>query len=124
MIRTIAAPLLLTVLLVAGLVGCAASRLEEAAAEYRGTRDHDSLKYLAGQMHKGMPRAEVERLLGPPDYSPTDGQDYYSSDKRARIEQDEGLDLEITLGLVVDYRDPRGRVTEQLQGLRFGPIGE
>jgi hypothetical protein len=57
-----------------------------------------------------MPRAEVEQLLGEPDYSPTDGQYYYSSNRNK-------------LGLVVDYRID-GEATSQLQRFGMETLGE
>jgi hypothetical protein len=57
-----------------------------------------------------MPRVEVERMLGAPDYSPVEGQYYYSSDRHNQ-------------GLVVDYRLD-GQMTDRLQDFTLGPIGE
>ena len=114
--------ILLPCLGIACITGCTGRHLRDASMKYKATRDHDSLKYIASRLHKGTPRAEVEALVGRPDYSPTDGQYYYSSDKTERIE--EHPVLEAVIGLVVEYRDSRGRVTDHLQSLWFGPIGE
>ena len=68
-----------------------------------------------------MDRQSVERLLGEPDYSPIDGQYYYSSDRTSSM-ADQGREAD--LGLIVDYRDPEGAVTESLYEYWLGPIGE
>jgi len=70
-----------------------------------------------------MPRSEVEALLGPPGYSPVDGQYYYSSDREVSV----GDDLPLArYGLVVDYRDYHSgyELTNRLQIFTLGPIGE
>ena len=119
---------LLTVVILPCLAGCTGARLERASTSYKSARDYDSLKYIAERLHQGMPRAEVEALLGSPDYSPIDGLCYYASDKRERIEQEdespgEGPALEAVAGLVVTYRAD-GRVTGYLQSFWFGHMGE
>ncbi len=101
------------------LAGCGAPALDDASRSYKANRDYASLEMIFGQLSPGMDRREVERLLGEPDYSPTDGQFYYSSDRRA----DGGRDG-APLGLVVDYRDRDGTVTDTLRDLWIGPIGE
>jgi len=61
-------------------------------------------------LQKGMPRTDVERMLGPADYSPVEGQYYYSSTRA-------------NYGLIVDYRRD-GQGTDQLQDFTLGAIGE
>ena len=102
------------------LVGCGPSALEQASRSYRANRDYASLETIHGQLTEGMDRAEVERLLGESDYSPTDGQFYYSSDRR---EAAGGRD-DVPVGVVVDYREESGAVTDTLQVFWIGPIGE
>jgi len=111
------------VLLTALLVGCYAdsSPIESAGAEYRHNRNYKSLEVIYKNLSPGMQRKEIERLLGEPDYSPGDGQDYYSSDRSVYVEDQE---REVVVGLVVDYQDKNGAVTETLQEFWLGPIGE
>lgn len=121
------------VLALSGLVlqaGCSGPHLAgdekrtvAVAKRYRANRDCDSLTRLISKLKLGMKRQEVEKLLGPPEYSPTEGQYYYGSDRR----DDKGA----TMTLVVDYRvteypgdDIRTRLTDRLQSFFFGPVGE
>ena len=69
------------------------------AAHYRQQGDAASLRALLPLLVPGMPRSEVQRLLGPPAYSPTEEQDYYPTEL-----QDEHR---FTLTLVVNYH-PQG----------------
>jgi len=111
--------------LMLALVACSSSRpsVADASARYKNQRDYASLATIHSHLFKGMPRAEVEHLLGEPDYSPTEGQYYYSSDRK---EASTGAADRppATLGLVVDYRDANGAVTNRLQRFTLGPIGE
>lgn len=86
------------------------STLERAASNYRRAKDFANLEVVAKSLHKGMPRVDVGRMLGAPDYSPVEGQYYYSSDRQNQ-------------GLVVDYR-LEGQLTDRLQDFTLGPIGE
>jgi outer membrane protein assembly factor BamE (lipoprotein component of BamABCDE complex) len=105
------------------LAGCATglSSLEHASEDYRHNRGYTSLETICNVFYIGMPRSEVERLLGAPDYSPIDGQYYYSSDRSVES-QDQGGS--VSTGLVVDYRDASGNVTDTLHEFTLGPIGE
>ena len=107
------------------LVACDRSgpSVEDASASYKNQRDYASLAAINGHLVKGMPRDEVERLLGAPDYSPTEGQYYYSSDRK-EPSPDPANRPPATVGLVVDYRDADGSVTDRLQSFTLGPIGE
>lgn len=102
------------------LAGCSATPLEEASRSYLANRDYASLETIFGQLSPGMARGEVERLLGKPDYSPTEGQYYYASDRRDMDGNPDGSPV----GLVVDYRDGNGAVTDTLRDVWIGPIGE
>jgi hypothetical protein len=71
----------------------------------------------------GMPRAKVEEILGEPDYSPVEGQYYYSSNR----ENSKG----VIVGLVVEYRrteyrgsDIHTAITGRLESFRLMAIGE
>ena len=112
-----------TILLAALLTGCFAtlSPLEEASASYKQNKDYASLEQLYQELFKGMQRKEVVRLLGEPDYSPIDGQYYYSTD-RSNYSQEQKR--EVAAGLVIDYRDSNGYETEKLQEYWFGLIAE
>jgi hypothetical protein len=90
-------------------VACGASALERASAIYR--RDHDcpSLEAIAKDV-KGLPLVRVKALLGPPEYEPTPGQHYYSSNRS-------------DCSLVLDYRYG-DELTESVQAVDVGAIGE
>ncbi len=105
------------------LAGCLAGlpSMENAGTSYRHGKDYASLEVIYKNMSRGMHRKEIERLLGEPDYSPTDGQYYYSS---TRTVYSENQDRDVAVGLVVDYRDEKGTVTARLHEFRLGPIGE
>ncbi|MCP4114126.1 MAG: hypothetical protein GY737_01770 [Desulfobacteraceae bacterium] len=105
------------------LVGCSASlsSIEDASAKYKLDKGYKSLEILYNNFYKGMQRKEVERLLGEPDYSPINGQYYYSS---AQSVYSEDQKREVVVGLVIDYRDINGTITESLQNFWIGPIGE
>lgn len=102
------------------LAGCGAPTLDDASRSYKANRDYASLEMIFGRLSPGMDRSEVERLLGEPDYSPTDGQFYYSSDRRDTDENPDGSPV----GLVVDYRDGDGAVTDTVRDVWIGSIGE
>ena len=106
------------------LPGCANSGLLEQASEtYKTSHDHQSLKIIFGKLSKGMSRKNVEKLLGEPGYSPTEGQHYYLCNKKES--PNGGIDNEqIPIGVVVDYRDQSGELTNKLQDFWIGPIGE
>jgi len=110
--------------LILALAACSTSApsVADASVSYKSKRDYASLVTIHGHLANGMPRADVERLLGEPDYSPTEGQYYYSSDRK---EASGGGDRPpATLGLVVDYRDANDLVTNQLQRFALEAIGE
>ncbi|OGD25349.1 MAG: hypothetical protein A2Y56_10125 [Candidatus Aminicenantes bacterium RBG_13_63_10] len=94
----------------------------ELSAAFQKDHGYESLAALIGHLRLGMPRAEVERLLGQPTYSPIDGQYYYAvSDRRT----EEGTPI----GLIVEYRRTDVRTGDvvpsgKLESLFLGPIGE
>lgn len=100
--------------------GCS-DPVSRASDSYRKGHDYASLSVLVGALRLGQPRAEVEKLLGTPDYSPISGLYYYSSDRKS-----EGG---TPVGLIVEYRvtDPRSgetRETGKLESFTLGPIAE
>ncbi|HET6421745.1 MAG TPA: hypothetical protein VFG19_16430 [Geobacteraceae bacterium] len=105
------------------LSGCSNPSLHQASNSYKSKRDYASLEIIYKNMHKGMKRADVEHLLGEPDYSPTEGQYYYSSD---RLEYPDKVNdgPKASVGIIVDYRDAKGNLTNVLQTFSLGPIGE
>jgi hypothetical protein len=112
--------LMLSIVLLTG--GCTnLSSMENAGVSYRQNKDYASLEHVCNKLFKGMRREEVERFLGEPEYSPIDGQYYYSSDKS---EYSEEQGREVAVGLVIDYRDDLGKVTGELQEYWLGPIAE
>ncbi len=115
--------ILYILLFAALLVGCYAglSSIENDSAKYKHDKDYTSLEVLYKNLSKGMHRNEVERLLGEPDYSPLNGQYYYSSDRSVYAKDQK---REVPVGLIVDYRNKNGLITEMLQEFWLGPIGE
>jgi outer membrane protein assembly factor BamE (lipoprotein component of BamABCDE complex) len=105
------------------IVGCSAnlSAIEEASRSYKQNKNYASLEIIHKNISKGMQRKQVENLLGEPDYSPVNGQYYYSSDQSSYVEEQE---RQISIGLVVDYRDNNNVVTKSLENYWLGPIGE
>ena len=106
------------------LTACSTSTLEEASHSYKMNRDYTSLEIIYSNLAKGMKRSDIEHLLGESDYSPIDGQYYYSSN-REEYPEDGDIDRGgVPIGLVVDYRNGQGMLTEELQTFWIGPIGE
>lgn len=99
--------------------------LKQASASYKMHRDYASLKKIFPHLTRGMKRSDVERLLGEPDHSPCEGLFYYSSDREESL-SDEGAppDRKAVVGIVLDYRDKKGVLTDRLQKFWIGPIGE
>jgi hypothetical protein len=96
-------------------------KISHLSARYRERHEYESLSRMLGNLRLGMPQAEVERLLGKPDYSPIEGQYYYSSDRRTASDT--------PIGLIVEYRTTNPRtsevtVTGKLESFFLGPIGE
>jgi hypothetical protein len=114
-------PVAIAILVTCALCVACSSRLEDAGAKYREQRDYASLEIVVGNLSQGMDRKRVETLLGEADYSPTKGLYYYSSSKR---EHDPAQGRDVSVGLVVDYRDKDGKVTEALQQFAIQKIGE
>ncbi|WP_420208957.1 hypothetical protein [Candidatus Electronema sp. JC] len=110
--------LLLTILFLLPLPACGGQELAQAAASYRQRKDSDSLEVIHRHLRRGMPQAEVEGLLGEPDYSPIEGQQYYAS-RREGAEQSGPPPT-----LVVDYRDAQGGLTAVLHDFWLGTAGE
>lgn len=108
------------------LTGCksGADELEQTSRRYKTEKDYAGLEILFGQLRKGMARSTVEALLGKADYSPIEGQEYYSSDRREASGKEQVNRAVVPVGLVVDYRDEQGKLTGQLQSFWLGHIGE
>ncbi len=105
------------------LMGCqvSSSSLNESGENYKQTNSYTSLQEIYKNLYQGMNRDDVISLLGAPDYSPTEGQYYYSSNETEFSEQQGRA---VPVGLIVDYRDSDHALTEQLQQFWLGPIGE
>ncbi len=115
------------------LTGCAqepeqSEQLKQASRSYKAQRDYASLETIHRHLRKGMARSKIEELLGEPDYSPVEGQEYYSSDRRETAgsgkEKEQVKQIDMPVGLIVDYRDEQRKLTRQLQTFRLGRIGE
>ena len=113
--------LLCFVMLLLAACACQAQETLEASSSYKAKKDYASLAVLVKHLRKGMARTEVEALLGEADYSPIEGQDYYSSDRRELVPE---TSAKQTVGLIVEYRNEQGRLTAQLQQFELGLIGE
>ncbi|MCW5202352.1 MAG: hypothetical protein QTN59_12730 [Candidatus Electrothrix communis] len=107
------------------LVGCntQAQELESASRGYKAHRDYASLAVISRHLRKGMAQTEVEELLGEADYSPLAGQYYYSSDRQQTVLHGK-KEMQIPVGLIIDYQDEQGRVTKRVQTFQLGQIGE
>lgn len=97
---------------------CGGQDVAQAAASYRERKDSASLEFIHRHLRQGMPQVEVVKLLGEPDYSPIEGQQYYAS----RREETESDGLPPTL--VLDYRDAQGEPTAVLHSFWLGTAGE
>jgi hypothetical protein len=70
----------------------------------------------------GMSQAEVERILGKPDYSPIEGQHYFGTGGECPLE-DSGRFA--PCGVIADFRRASdSRLTGSLQSCTWGAIGE
>ena len=76
---------------------------------------------LAAHLKKRMSREQTEAPLGPPDDSPVDGQ-YRNGSDREEFVAAAGGDLSVYL--VLGFRDSKGNVTNELQEWGFAPLGE
>lgn len=96
--------------------------LQKYSATYKAKRDYKSLKILTQKaLFIGLIKEKVVEILGEPDYSPTEGLYYYSSDKK----NTKG----VTKGLVLDYRKYNtatgdSELTGRLQSISLMFIGE
>lgn len=113
-------PFVLIAILLLIVCGCSSQSLKNASLSYKTHKDWPSLQIIYSHLAGGMKRAEVESLVGEPDYSPIEGQYYYSSDRK----EDSAGQVEVPLGLVLDYRNEDGGLTDKLQTFWLGPIGE
>lgn len=71
----------------------------------------------------GMTKAEAEAILGPPDYSPIDGQYYFSTGGDCEVAPDRMA----SCGFIIEYRDHSkspGEDTGRIVECRWGGIGE
>lgn len=106
------------------LGGCASQSLQQASISYKTTKDYASLRIIHEHLALGMTRASVDNLLGEPDYSPIEGQYYYSSDRKEYPEDSAANRVKVPVGVVVNYRTEQGVLTDSLQTFWLGPIGE
>lgn len=98
--------------------------LIQASTSYKAHRDYRSLKTIYHSLKKGMQRQDVEHLLGAPDYSPIEGMYYYSSDREEPLGEGAPPHMKAVVGIILDYRDTEGMLTDRLQQFSIGPIGE
>lgn len=111
--------LLLTVFLLLPLPACGGQKeLAQAASSWRQRKDSVSLEIIHRHLRLGMLRAEVEGLLGEPDYSPIEGQEYYAARREEKTTDGPPPTL------VVDYRNAQGETTAALHEFWLGAVGE
>jgi hypothetical protein len=82
-------------------------------------------------MHLGMSSADVNELLGAPDYSPIAGQYYHYTGEGCWLRENSDVpsaaDRRVPCGYVIDYHqyEPRSdRLTDTVQRCWWGAIGE
>ena len=91
------------------------------------TSPNDSVPESIHRIHQGQPKAEVDAILGTPDYSPTEGQYYHSTGGDCELVD---ADRRAACGYIVEYRgehfDSSKGMTDQdrLEGCSWGGIGE
>jgi hypothetical protein len=91
-------------------LACGATALEQASTSYKRERDCPSLERVAKELAPGTPAARVRALLGPAEYEPTPGQEYYSSTRS-------------DCSLVIEYRLGT-EITKVVQQAELMAIGE
>ena len=116
--------LLFWVLVILPLSSCTTLSLEQASINYKKYHDYASLETIYRHLAKGMRRTEAEHLLGEPDYSPIEGQCYYSSDREEDSANGNDGHSKVPVGIILDYRDKKGVSTGKIQTFQMGPIGE
>ena len=105
-----------------GLAGCGPTPVRDLSAHYREHQDYRSLRELVKCLNLGMSEKQVTAILGQPDYSPTDGIYYYSSDRE--VEYEGGTTC---VGVIVEYHVSTGGKAapiRTLEGWNFGPVYE
>ena len=113
------------------LVGSACASLPRVTDGYcRIAGPLDLAPRKLGRLKKGMPKSEVDRLLGEPTYSPTEGQYYYPTGGECPL-NDPPDQMLASCGLVADFRvinsdadPPSITVTGRLEDCWWGGVGE
>lgn len=118
--------------------------VEALGKHYREAHDFYSLTRLLPYLDlRRRTRAEIERLLGPPSYSPLPHLSYYPTDRTAAVACPEGSVPEeencvtkdskqvspvhsFPVVLVVAYLESEGQphAADRLDSISFGPVGE
>jgi hypothetical protein len=73
------------------------------------------------QVRVGMSKPALESVLGESDYSPIEGQHYFSTGGDCPLE---GTDRMAPCGVIAEFRGPDHKPTTVLQSCRWGAIGE
>ena len=117
----VAAPAVLTLMAVC-LAGCGA-RTSTVGCSIDGPEHLVPEKVR--RIHLGMAKAELENVLGEADYSPIDGQFYFSTGGDCPLEDTQNM---APCGVVAEFRDYRAGsdpvLTDTLQSCWWGGIGE
>ncbi|WP_086930275.1 hypothetical protein [Agarilytica rhodophyticola] len=101
------------------LVGCNASMSARESANYSTEKSLAQIQAVHNKLSIGMTKQEVDALLGNPDYSPEDGKYYYASSEKLYLSSEE---KELSVGLVIEYRNKDGSVSESLQNFWVGAL--
>ena len=103
-------------------VACESGNVEPAGCDVGDPREH--LPSKVKNVRLGMTKAELEAVLGTADYSPIEGQYYFSTEGECRHE---GVDEVAGCAVIAEFRkfSPGSDVlTDSLQSCYWGAIGE
>jgi len=115
---------LVVILALVGTLGCSVNHHAVKSTDCAIEGPEQRVPPEVWQIHLGMSKAELSGLLGEEDYSPTDGQYYFSTGGECPLE---GTDLMAPCGVVAEFRadkDGELQVTDALQSCWWGAIGE
>ncbi len=107
------------VFLLCMLTACNANLQSDAVGRDDHTKTLVGLQSISENLSVGISYEEAEKVLGRPDYSPTEGKYYYTSTETIYSESQK---RELPIGLILDYRDAEGKTTEILQNFWLGQL--
>ncbi len=108
--------------LMLGALSCVSTNeLDDARQKYQASGDYASLQMLADHLKKGMSREQTEALLGPPGDTNSEGVYLYGSDRKEFVAEN-GSNMHVVL--VLNFKDLKGSVANELQRWGFEQLGE